>query len=68
METITTVARPTEDAAKRVGFAPGTFNNLRVYGGGPPYVKAGRKVLYRDSDVDAWLDQRVRRSTSEPAR
>ena len=26
---------------------------------GPPYVKLGRRVLYRAADVDAWLAARV---------
>jgi len=60
------VARPTKSAAARIGFAEGTFNNMRVYGGGPPYVKAGRKVLYRDVDVDAWLARKIIFSTSQP--
>lgn len=25
---------------------------------GPPWIKAGGKVLYRKSDLDAWLDSR----------
>ena len=59
------VARDTKAAAERVGFSPGTFQNMRVYGGGPPFVKCGRKVLYRDSDVDTWLAKNVVHSTSE---
>ncbi|MEM1383050.1 MAG: helix-turn-helix domain-containing protein [Pseudomonadota bacterium] len=31
-----------------------------VRGDGPPYIKIGRSVRYRTSDIDAWLDdQRV---------
>jgi predicted DNA-binding transcriptional regulator AlpA len=37
---------------------------MRLEGGGPPYVKAGRSILYRREDVDAWLHAHRRRSTS----
>jgi hypothetical protein len=38
---------------------------LRVYGGGPRYLKNGRRVFYERADLDAWLDARVRTSTSD---
>lgn len=57
--------RDTEPAATRAGFAASTFEKLRCYGGGPPYSKRGRKVLYHDDDVDAWLRENMLRSTSE---
>lgn len=31
---------------------------LRVTGGGPPYLRVGRRVVYRWADVAAWLDAR----------
>ncbi len=31
----------------------------RVRGDGPPFVKIGRNVRYKKSDVDAWLDERT---------
>ena len=45
-----------------------TLRLWRERGGGPPYLKLGRAVRYRRSDLVAWLDQQVRRSTSDPAR
>lgn len=42
-----------------------TLAKLRVYGGGPTYVKAGRKVLYRRIDLDRWLASKLRSSTSQ---
>lgn len=33
-----------------------TLANMRHQGRGPRYVKAGARVLYRRSDVEAWLD------------
>ncbi|HEX2988907.1 MAG TPA: helix-turn-helix domain-containing protein [Chloroflexota bacterium] len=36
----------------------------RQLGDGPPFVKVGRLCRYRRADVDAWIESRVRRSTS----
>lgn len=35
---------------------PRTLANWRVLGKGPRYVRAGSRALYRQSDLDAWLD------------
>jgi predicted DNA-binding transcriptional regulator AlpA len=35
----------------------------RVDGNGPPFIKLGRSVRYRKSDVDAWLDQQKQENT-----
>lgn len=37
----------------------------RCRGGGPAYIRVGRLIRYRKSDVDAWLDSRRVSSTSE---
>jgi excisionase family DNA binding protein len=37
----------------------------RVRGGGIPYVKVGRLVRYRKADVDQWLKENRRTSTSD---
>ena len=42
-----------------------TLERWRVEGTGPAYVKAGRKVLYRPADIEAWLASSLRTSTSE---
>lgn len=34
---------------------------------GPPWVRAGGKVLYRRSDVDQWLERRRVEPVREPA-
>ena len=36
---------------------------MRYRGQGPRFVKAGRKVLYRWSDVNAWLEANVHEQT-----
>jgi predicted DNA-binding transcriptional regulator AlpA len=45
-----------------------TLQKDRVAGTGPRFVKIGRLVRYRPSDVQTWLAECTRRSTSEDAR
>lgn len=47
------------------GLAPAILETLRSRGGGPPFVKLGRRVVYRREDLDSWLEERVRKSTSD---
>jgi len=54
----------TEEAARYCASASSTFEKLRVFGGGPVFVKLGRRVAYRVEDLDAWIDANRRRSTS----
>ena len=53
------------DAAKRLGLTVGTLANLRYRGGGPAFIRVGNRIRYRLSDLAAWLDKRVRTSTSD---
>lgn len=55
----------TPEAAGYCGSSASTFNKLRVFGGGPIFIKLGRRVVYDPSDLDAWLAARRRASTSE---
>ncbi len=58
----------TKQAARFLGVSPTFLEKARVYGGGPPFVRLGtRAVGYRAEDLEQWLEQRVRRSTSEPS-
>ena len=57
----------TTAAAARIGLSRSTLEKLRVYGGGPPYLKLGRLVRYRVTDLDAWLAERMVANTSEKA-
>lgn len=52
-------------AADYVGLSPATLETMRVRGGGPAFVKLGRRVVYRREDLDEWLHQRRRLSTSD---
>lgn len=54
-------------AAEYLGLSTSTLAKMRLRGDGPVYMKAGRRVvLYDADDLDAWLESRRRRSTSEP--
>jgi predicted DNA-binding transcriptional regulator AlpA len=56
----------TPAASRYIGIAASTLNKMRLTGDGPLFVKVGpRAVAYRRSDLDAWLEVRVRRSTSD---
>jgi len=55
-----------QDAAEFLALSKSWLAKLRLTGDGPPYVKLGRRVRYRFSDLEAWLHGQVRRSTSDP--
>jgi excisionase family DNA binding protein len=54
----------TREAADYLAIPVSTLTKMRLTGTGPLYVKAGRTVVYRKSDIDAWLEGRLRRSTA----
>lgn len=57
----------TEGASQHLGLAVSTLEKLRVSGGGPRFVKMGRAVRYRLSDLEEYLAERVVESTSQRA-
>ena len=54
-----------EQAAAYLTISRGTLAHMRVTGEGPPYTKAGRKVIYAIGDLDAWVEERKQRFTGE---
>lgn len=54
-----------EAASRHIGLSVSTLNKLRVFGGGPVFLKLGRRVVYHLADLDAWLATKRRRSTSD---
>ena len=55
-------------AAEHTGLSKSTLDKLRVYGGGPMYLKLGRRVVYDAVDLDIWLDgKRVANTSQAPA-
>ncbi len=55
----------TDAAADYTGLGRQTLAKLRVYGGGPRFIKLGRRVVYDSRDLDSWMESRKRSSTSE---
>jgi hypothetical protein len=65
--------RPTDillppEAAHYVRLAVPTLGKMRCWGGGPEFLKLGRKVAYQRAALDDWLAARAARSTSDAAR
>ena len=56
---------PGAAAAAYTGMAASTLNKLRVFGGGPVFIKIGRRVLYDTTDLNTWLTANRRISTSD---
>lgn len=49
-----------EEAAAYLGLKPQTLASWVVRRiAGPPFIKVGRSVRYRKSDLDKWLDSQV---------
>jgi predicted DNA-binding transcriptional regulator AlpA len=56
---------PTGPAAEYLGLGKPTLDKLRVTGGGPAFIKIGKRVIYDPADLDAWIAQHRRSSTSQ---
>ena len=55
----------TKRAAEYLGLRPNTLEAWRCRGGGPRYVKLGRAVRYRVTDLNDWIESRTRENTIE---
>lgn len=52
--------------AERYLIPPRTAQRWRMTGGGPPFVRLGkRRILYRVADVEAWLTARTYASRAD---
>jgi predicted DNA-binding transcriptional regulator AlpA len=56
----------TPEAARFVGLSIRTLEKHRTYGTGPRYSKLGGRVVYCLDDLQAWVAQGVKASTSDP--
>ena len=54
-----------KEAAGHLRVSKSYLDKLRVYGGGPKFLRFGRKILYRKSELNVWAEQRCFSSTSE---
>ncbi len=65
---MSTELKNTEQAAAYIGQQPQTLAVWRSSGRyALPFLKSGRKVFYRQSDLDEWLESRVMTHTGERA-
>lgn len=55
----------TTQLARHTGIAASTWNKRRVTGDSPRWSKIGARVIYRLADVEKWIEERARRSTSD---
>jgi hypothetical protein len=53
-----------EQVAKLLRITTGTLANYRVRGDGPAFVKV-KPIQYRRTDVEEYINSKVRRSTSD---
>ena len=58
----------TPDAAVHLGLSARTLEKHRCYGTGPVYRKLGGRIVYSLTDLDAWAELGLRRSTSDPGK
>ncbi len=54
------------EAAGFLAISPRTLEKWAVTGDGPPFYKLGGRVLYEQSDLEAWIASKRRISTSDP--
>ena len=52
-------------AATYTSISKSSLDKLRVYGGGPPYIKVGARVIYDRIDLDTWLVGKKVANTSQ---
>lgn len=56
------------ELAGMLGKSEAWAERSRWDGSGPPFVKIGKSVMYRVTDVEDWLASRTRTCTSEAGR
>ena len=67
MNEANTILLTQTETADFLRVSPRTLEKMRWTGcGGPPFVKIGRRCMYRKSDLMAYLDAQTRQSTSDP--
>jgi hypothetical protein len=55
-------------ASEYAGLAVPTLAKMRCCGGGPEFLKLGRRVVYEREAIDGWLAARRVQSTSDSER
>ena len=55
------------EAAAHLSLSKSTLDKMRVRGGGPLFLRLGRRVVYDLSDLEAWAVQGRRARASDKA-
>ena len=55
----------TRKLAEIAGISASTWNKRRLTGDAPPFTKIGKSVRYHIPTVREWMNERMRRSTSQ---
>ncbi|MFC3300204.1 Predicted transcriptional regulator [Arthrobacter agilis] len=53
------------ELGSKLNKTPASLAQWRYMGMGPKFVKIGRAVRYRESDINAWLDGQTRQRTGD---
>jgi predicted DNA-binding transcriptional regulator AlpA len=56
---------PVPEAARFLGLSKSWLDKKRLDGGGPEYLKLGRRVVYDLNDLENWAASNRRKHTSE---
>ncbi|MGB0906959.1 MAG: helix-turn-helix transcriptional regulator [Maricaulaceae bacterium] len=54
-----------DQAADFLGLSKSTLSKMRLTGDGPIFIKMGRRVAYQPDDLQNWVKENRRRSTSD---
>jgi predicted DNA-binding transcriptional regulator AlpA len=55
----------TKEAAQYIGLSKSSLDKLRIYGGGPLFIKVGARIVYDRTDIDSWLASKKIANTSQ---
>ena len=55
----------TSDPALAIVATKQTLAQWRYLGRGPTYVRLGHRILYRGSDLNAWIDKHIVKPTAD---
>lgn len=53
-----------QQAADLLGLSAGTLDKWRVTGGGPEFIKLGRRILYRRETLEKFISGKIKPHTS----
>jgi hypothetical protein len=54
-----------KQAAEYTGLSKSSLDKLRIFGGGPLYIKVGARVVYDRVDLESWLAGKKIANTSQ---